>query len=176
MKATITSEAGVEKAVGGAKWYSYPTKEEISHNNNSNNNKPYERWADEPNPAPWVSSTPILDPNRPNLGPTGVDDAEYVTKVMIAMNDYRKKHFMGDGMLLDLLFVDPEAQGLGVGRELVEWGVKRADERGVKIWVEASFFARGMYEKCGFVVVEDVLLDEGERVGYVFMVKEARKV
>ncbi|KAF2171753.1 hypothetical protein M409DRAFT_17988 [Zasmidium cellare ATCC 36951] len=62
-------------------------------------------------------------------------------------------------VVLDVLAVEPGFQGMGVGRRVVEWGVKRAGELGTEVVVESSVEGRGFYERCGFegrgrVVVE----------------------
>lgn len=40
--------------------------------------------------------------------------------------------------LQSLLYVSPEAQGKGVARALVQWGIDRAREDGVPVYLEAS--------------------------------------
>jgi len=40
--------------------------------------------------------------------------------------------------------------------------VERADELGVRGFVEASRAGRRLYESCGFVVTEEVVLDGGK--------------
>lgn len=47
----------------------------------------------------------------------------------------------------------PEHRRRGVGSMMVEWGVTKADKMGVESFLEASFIARPLYEKFGFVVV-----------------------
>jgi hypothetical protein len=44
---------------------------------------------------------------------------------------------------------------------LVEWGTQRADEMGVKCFVESSLAGRRLYESCGFVVKEVVSFEGG---------------
>lgn len=45
---------------------------------------------------------------------------------------------------------------------MVQWGTQKADELGLKCFVEASYFGRPLYEKFGFVVGEHVLLQGGK--------------
>lgn len=54
---------------------------------------------------------------------------------------------------LHICFVHPEHRRRGVGSMMVEWGVTKADKMGVESFLEASFIARPLYEKFGFVVV-----------------------
>ncbi|KAE9362624.1 hypothetical protein N431DRAFT_551128 [Stipitochalara longipes BDJ] len=68
------------------------------------------------------------------------------------------------------LNVAPKFQGMGVGRALMEWGFRRADEDGVFAWVHSSEMAWRAYRACGFEVVRELrlILDdyaEGEAVG-----------
>ncbi|WP_224242180.1 GNAT family N-acetyltransferase [Hyalangium gracile] len=55
------------------------------------------------------------------------------------------------GAELDGLFVEPEAWGQGIGRQLVEHAVSRSRETGVRaLHVIASPRAEGFYARCGF--------------------------
>jgi GNAT superfamily N-acetyltransferase len=58
--------------------------------------------------------------------------------------------------------VSPQFQGRGVGKALLRFGTDFCDEKGVFAWVHSSEGAWGMYEKCGFQIVEklDIDLDE----------------
>lgn len=49
-----------------------------------------------------------------------------------------------------VLAVLPEWQRMGVGRRLLQWGLRQADERGVECWIDASPFGKGLYEKMGW--------------------------
>lgn len=58
---------------------------------------------------------------------------------------------------LDGLFVDPQAQGGGIGRALVGEAVRRAWAMGGRaLVVIANLNARGFYESCGFAAVREV--------------------
>jgi len=68
------------------------------------------------------------------------------------------------------LAVAPAWQGMGVGRALMEWGIRRAESDGVFAWVHASEGSWKAYRACGFEVVRELRLDldewaEGEAVG-----------
>jgi GNAT superfamily N-acetyltransferase len=91
----------------------------------------------------------------------GVDDREFVAWVMGRFMGRRGERVQGPAALLDMCFVHPEWQGRGVGKLLVKWGTEKADELGLKGFVEASPLGRPLYEKFGFVVDEHVLLKGG---------------
>lgn len=46
----------------------------------------------------------------------------------------------------------PGFQRKGYGRELVEWGMERAEEEGVAVSVVCSEGTEAFYKKCGFEV------------------------
>lgn len=95
------------------------------------------------------------------------DDREYVSFVLEHFFDGRRKRVKGSAVLLDMCFTDPEYHRRGAGKMLVNWGVQRADEMGVKAFVEASPEGRRLYESCGFEMVEEVGLkgDDVEKGG-----------
>ena len=79
----------------------------------------------------------------------------------------RKKWTRDDPYIcLEMLYVDKEFQGKGAGRCAMEWGVKRAEERGWQAVLESTRWARVLYEKFGFVAVEHKLLEVPERWAY----------
>lgn len=57
---------------------------------------------------------------------------------------------------LEICFCHPKHQGQGAGTQLVEWGVKKADELRIPAFVEASSTGAMIYEKCGFRSIEHV--------------------
>lgn len=65
-------------------------------------------------------------------------------------------------LYLVMLSVSPTAQGQGVGRALIQWGLNQCDEHGVFAWVHSSEPAHGMYAKLGFDTVRslDINLDD----------------
>ena len=65
-------------------------------------------------------------------------------------------------IVLDSCFVAPAHQRRGAGKLLVEWGTKKADELGVRCFVESSLVGRKLYENCGFVVKEEVCIRGGD--------------
>jgi GNAT superfamily N-acetyltransferase len=136
------------------------------------------RWPDK------VDVTWVLPSEKGlNVG-AGSDDQEYVEWIMEEFFGRRRERVKGPAVLLDMLFCAPTHHRRGAGKQLVEWGTKRADELGVTAFVEASFMGWRLYESCGFVVTEDVCLEGGKvkkewkeygLVEYKFMVKEKKE-
>lgn len=55
---------------------------------------------------------------------------------------------------LAFFFVLPEFQRRGIGSLLLEWGKKKADELGAKIWLTATPQATPVYEENGWKIVD----------------------
>lgn len=119
-----------------------------------------------------------------NVG-KGVDDLQYVSWVMEEIMGRRRERNQGPAALLDICYVHPEWQGKGAGKLLVKWGTEKADEMGVRTFVEASYLGRPLYEKFGFVVGEHVLLDGGNvnrkwkeygQIGYYWMERPEKEL
>lgn len=79
---------------------------------------------------------------------------------------------------LDVLAVHPEAQGAGVGRLLVQWGTKKAEQEGVCASVIAALGRDRFYGRCGFVEVGRAnvgLLKENGIQGGAIMFTDVKK-
>lgn len=68
----------------------------------------------------------------------------------------------GNLVCLDVLAVDPAYHKRGIGDALVRWGTVKADQLGAETVVEASVVGRGVYERNGFKVVAEVVVDVPE--------------
>lgn len=113
----------------------------------------------------------------------GSDDHTYVSWIMEQFFGRRRERVQGPAVLLDMCFCAPSYHRRGAGKQLVQWGTKKADELGLTAFVEASLTGRRLYESCGFVVMEDVCLEGGKvkeewkgygQVEYKFMVREKK--
>lgn len=57
-----------------------------------------------------------------------------------------------------LIVVDPDAQGRGVGKKLIDWGKELAMREELPIYLESNLEATRFYEKAGFVKLGDELV------------------
>ncbi|KAF1812169.1 acyl-CoA N-acyltransferase [Eremomyces bilateralis CBS 781.70] len=74
------------------------------------------------------------------------------------------RHLVGvrsDGWKLSTLGVHPDGHGKGYGRELVRWGLQKAQDEGISAGVITSDGSEQFYRKCGFDV-ELCKITEGE--------------
>jgi GNAT superfamily N-acetyltransferase len=60
----------------------------------------------------------------------------------------------GSYATLGSFFTLPEYRKLGIGHLLMQWGLEKADEKGLDIWIEAAPPAVPFYERHGFVQKE----------------------
>lgn len=60
--------------------------------------------------------------------------------------------------MLNVLFVSKKLRRRGIGRQLVEWGVKIADELGLESFIEASQDGVPLYVSYGYVPVGHLYL------------------
>lgn len=58
-----------------------------------------------------------------------------------------------------MLHTDPKHQGRGAGGMLIEWGLKKADELSLPIYLESSPPAHRFYQSHGFEDLEEYPLD-----------------
>jgi GNAT superfamily N-acetyltransferase len=64
---------------------------------------------------------------------------------------------------LHLIVIDPEAQGKGVGRVLLDWGEDLAVKEDLPLFLESNLEAVGFYEKSGLArLSHDVAVDAGD--------------
>ena len=169
----VVNETG--KVVAGARWIVHPKP---ASETDSEKGK---RWPDKVD-VTWIEDGLIERIPSGNAG-KGVDDKLYVEWVMDQLFGRRREGVQGPAVLLDICYTSPTHHRLGAGKQLVQWGTAKADELGVKAFVEASYTGRRLYESCGFEVKEHVLLKGGEaksewkdygELGYYWMEREAK--
>lgn len=66
-----------------------------------------------------------------------------------------RKRAVGDGPCYFLSFVgsDPEYQGRGLGKKLIEWGLAKAKSENIPAYLDSTIPASKVYQKLGFVAV-----------------------
>jgi GNAT superfamily N-acetyltransferase len=80
---------------------------------------------------------------------------EFNTAREKCVGDYLGKGKLNDMWYLKILAVHPKFQRHGVGGALIDRGLKYAQKRGEKVYLEASEVGRGLYLKKGFRDVGD---------------------
>ncbi|KAK0128243.1 hypothetical protein ONS95_000220 [Cadophora gregata] len=60
---------------------------------------------------------------------------------------------------MHVLVVDPEFQRHGIGKRLLEWGLKLVDDEGLETYIDASPEGRGLYEKLGWKTINVLDMD-----------------
>jgi GNAT superfamily N-acetyltransferase len=171
---TLPSGEKKPRIIAAAKWIIWPAGESPT-------------WPEKID-VNWIPDTKIE--NTGNVAPNGAaDDKAYVSYVLENFFDRRRKRITGSAAILDVCFTDPEYHRRGAGKMLVNWGTAKADELGIRAFVEASPEGRRLYESCGFEVVEEVELrgNDEEKGGrkewegygvadWIFMCRPAKKV
>ncbi|OQE31657.1 hypothetical protein PENSTE_c001G03426 [Penicillium steckii] len=71
----------------------------------------------------------------------------------------RKRFVKDEDMVLDLLAILPEYQGRGLASKFLQWGCSRADQFGVRLYLEATGAGYPVYFKYGWRLLEEVNLD-----------------
>ncbi|PQE22051.1 Acyl- N-acyltransferase protein [Rutstroemia sp. NJR-2017a BBW] len=94
--------------------------------------------------------------------PPGMNMQFFMEKIMSFGEAKKRDYVEGRDMMLDLCFVDPEYQNRGVGKMLLEWGMQKADEFGVDIWLVSTPDAKGFYERAGWETKQEAAMDLGK--------------
>lgn len=112
----------------------------------------------------WAKWNFYLDPTNPSpespiTWPPGANLAlkEHFKK---ALYKPRNSHMRGKAyFFMRFLAVLPDYQRQGVGKKMLEWGLKQADELGVECWIDATPAGLGLYKKFGWEEVNVVTID-----------------
>ncbi|KAF7596055.1 hypothetical protein BBP40_003836 [Aspergillus hancockii] len=75
------------------------------------------------------------------------------------LKSMRAKYMKGDDIVLEYLAILPEQQGKGIGSQLLQWGMQKADALNARIYLEASVEGYPLYKKYGWELLEEVDLD-----------------
>ncbi|KAH1293171.1 hypothetical protein KXX16_003026 [Aspergillus fumigatus] len=138
-------------------------------------------WRDESEMAILSDDARAKAAQMTQLRPAGMNVAVY-EGLFKALEEMRGKYVRegdigGRGPVLELLVTHPQHQGKGVGKALLDWGVRMADQKQARIYLEATPEGYPLYRKCGWRDVEDIVMDysvyggEGEAT-YAVMIRE----
>jgi GNAT superfamily N-acetyltransferase len=84
----------------------------------------------------------------------GRDRALELQAFMTHLDDLAKSHRPQPSWYLAAIGVEPGAQGRGLGRKLLEWGVERAERAGERVYIETNAELNvPFYERAGLRVV-----------------------
>jgi GNAT superfamily N-acetyltransferase len=70
---------------------------------------------------------------------------------------------------LHLIMVLPGYRRRGLASQLMNWGVERADEDGLALYLDAAPMAKALYEKFGFKTVDSLTFDDGKLTQYMMV-------
>jgi GNAT superfamily N-acetyltransferase len=158
IKAIDTSLPSESNIVSTAKWQIYP-----AHRSSADLDR-----ADE-------------EGSRETLFSEGAD-VEAMKVFFGELAERRREKFGGEPyVLLSILAVHPEHQRRGLGSMQLEYGLKKADEMGLRAYLESSPKGKGLYRKWGFEEEGTMRFDardygRGEDVVHTFMTRPARQV
>ncbi|GLB34348.1 putative acetyltransferase (GNAT) domain containing protein [Lyophyllum shimeji] len=108
--------------------------------------------------------------------PAGMNVAVYEA-CLKALGETRGRHVREDDIVLELLLTHPQHQGKGVGKALLDWGVRKADQKNARIYLEATPEGYPLYRKYGWRDVGELVMDfslyggEGD-ARYVVMIRK----
>ncbi|KAF5858192.1 hypothetical protein ETB97_004694 [Aspergillus alliaceus] len=83
-------------------------------------------------------------------------------RLIIPLHLQQKSHSfikLSEDAVLDYLATDPEQQGKGVGTQLLKWALQKADTLNARMYLEASEVGYPLYQKHGWKLVEEIVLD-----------------
>ncbi|KAI5458830.1 hypothetical protein BGZ63DRAFT_52758 [Mariannaea sp. PMI_226] len=80
---------------------------------------------------------------------------EYVSQCLEQFDAPRRKMGARPQVYLNILFTHPDYRRQGVADLILAWGKQKADEMGVEMWLDATKYGVPVYEKHGFIVVNE---------------------
>ncbi|KAK5988395.1 hypothetical protein PT974_12549 [Cladobotryum mycophilum] len=83
---------------------------------------------------------------------------DFVTAALHRINAFRSKAATRPHVFLNIIYTHPDHRRQGVGRLMIEWGIKKADELGIETWVNSTGPGVPLYQEYGFVVVNETTL------------------
>ncbi|KFA69703.1 hypothetical protein S40285_08107 [Stachybotrys chlorohalonatus IBT 40285] len=80
---------------------------------------------------------------------------EYVTKSLEQFDAPRRRLATRPQVYLNIIYTHPDFRRQGVANVMLAWGKQKADEMGVEMWLDATKYGVPVYQKHGFIVVEE---------------------
>jgi GNAT superfamily N-acetyltransferase len=80
---------------------------------------------------------------------------EYVAQALEQFDAPRRRMGARPQVYLNILYTHPDHRRKGVADLMLAWGVGRADEMGVEMWLDATVYGVPAYKKHGFMVVNE---------------------
>lgn len=62
-------------------------------------------------------------------------------------------------LVLNILFTHPDHRRKGAGDLAMEWGLKKADELGLEMWLDASPLGLPLYKRHGLITVHETVFE-----------------
>ncbi|KAL9622778.1 MAG: hypothetical protein Q9160_002897 [Pyrenula sp. 1 TL-2023] len=129
--------------------------------------------------AKHITTSPDNPPEAPSSSnPLPSNPARALAQKMHAHHLHHKTLHLHhkSHIILQALATDPHHQRQGIGSQLVQWVVDRANERGLPCWAHASPASWRVYERAGFGKVGrwEMEIGEGERYCFRYMLREGK--
>ncbi|KAF2762925.1 hypothetical protein EJ05DRAFT_20680 [Pseudovirgaria hyperparasitica] len=107
-------------------------------------------------PAPPVQTAYTAHPDPPPEL-----NVRLLNALLTPLRETRKEVMAGRQayVMLNSMTTFPAYQRRGIARRLMQWGLDRADELGVEVYLDASAAARRLYEGCAFELVRTHVFD-----------------
>ncbi|CAH0015086.1 unnamed protein product [Clonostachys rhizophaga] len=97
--------------------------------------------------------------HEPETWPPGTNP-EACERFFGGMIAKRNERFAGKPYsYLKLLHTDPNHQRRGAGSMLIDWGLEESSRLGIDSYLESSIAGQSLYAKCGFEVVDTLVVD-----------------
>ncbi|MCJ1246386.1 hypothetical protein MMC30_003593 [Trapelia coarctata] len=86
--------------------------------------------------------------------PTG-GQRDFVNKALEQFEAPRAKMGQRPQVYLNIIFTHPAYRRKGAGDLMMDWGIQKAEEMGVEMWLDATVYGVPLYKKHGFAVVNE---------------------
>ncbi|PVH80515.1 hypothetical protein DL98DRAFT_491332 [Cadophora sp. DSE1049] len=114
----------------------------------------------------WHFPRPLKDEERGKMDPDYFDDmpaganAALLKEWFDKLEEVESKYIDREkGFFINYLAVLPSYQRLGLGRQLLDIGLKEADKLGASVFLVATEMGAGLYKKAGFQEIERFSID-----------------